>query len=103
MSLLVHLTHPFARQRLPTVPPPSPAPVVVSTVCRYRYANIPGLAAELRRIMDGNARDPLTQEAAQLSSTKEVRLPRPFKGDPAVDDAFATIMQWLYSRIPHTR
>lgn len=25
------------------------------------------------------------------------------RGDPVVDDAFATIMQWLHSRIPHTR
>ncbi|KAL6758371.1 exostosin-like glycosyltransferase [Haematococcus lacustris] len=32
-----------------------------------------------------------------------VRLPRPFRGDVAVDDAFATIMQWLHSRIPFTR
>ncbi len=33
----------------------------------------------------------------------KVRLPRPFRGDPSTDDAFATIMQWLHSRIPHTR
>lgn len=29
--------------------------------------------------------------------------PQPFKGDPALDDAFATTMQWLHSRIPATR
>ncbi|EFJ41258.1 hypothetical protein VOLCADRAFT_119761, partial [Volvox carteri f. nagariensis] len=70
---------------------------------RYRYANLPGLASELRRLMVSNTADPLIREAAQLSASEEVRLPRPFRGDPAVDDAFATIMQWLYSRIPHTR
>ncbi|GLI69588.1 hypothetical protein VaNZ11_014247 [Volvox africanus] len=70
---------------------------------RYRYANLPGLASELRRHMENNVADPLSREAAELSARKEVRLPRPFKGDPAVDDAFTTIMQWLYSRIPFTR
>ena len=29
--------------------------------------------------------------------------PQAFEGDSSVDDAFATIMQWLHSRIPHTR
>ncbi|KXZ53464.1 hypothetical protein GPECTOR_7g914 [Gonium pectorale] len=70
---------------------------------RYRYANLPGVAAEIRAYMTSNANDPLSKEAAALSATKEIRLPRPFKGDPSVDDAFATIMQWLHSRIPHTR
>ena len=26
-----------------------------------------------------------------------------FRGEPQVDDAFSTIMQWLHSRIAHTR
>ncbi|GAX85342.1 hypothetical protein CEUSTIGMA_g12759.t1 [Chlamydomonas eustigma] len=34
---------------------------------------------------------------------KATRLPRPFRGDPSVDDAFGTIIQWLHSRIPYTR
>jgi hypothetical protein len=28
------------------------------------------------------------------------RLPRPYRGDPAMDDAFHTIIQWLHSKIP---
>ncbi|GFR40870.1 hypothetical protein Agub_g1521 [Astrephomene gubernaculifera] len=70
---------------------------------RYRYADLPGLSSALRKQMESNARDPLAKEAEALSATKEVRYPRSFKGDPRVDDAFSTIMQWLYSRIPHTR
>ena len=70
---------------------------------RYRYANLPGLAAELNQMVGSNRNDPLVREAATLSATKEVRFPRPFRGDPTVDDAFATIMQWLHSRIPDTR
>ena len=31
------------------------------------------------------------------------RLPRPFRGDPGVDDTLATILQWLHSKIPSTR
>ncbi|KXZ53466.1 hypothetical protein GPECTOR_7g916 [Gonium pectorale] len=66
---------------------------------RYRYGSLPGLASELRQLMDSNERE---QERSAANSTA-VRLPRPFKGDPTVDDAFATILQWLHSRIPHTR
>ncbi len=43
-----------------------------------------------------------TSPAAQHPGS-EIHLPRPFKGDPAVDDAFSTILQWLHSRIPDTR
>ncbi|KXZ53467.1 hypothetical protein GPECTOR_7g917 [Gonium pectorale] len=66
---------------------------------RYRYGSLPGLASELRQLMDSNERE---QERSAANSTA-VHLPRPFKGDPTVDDAFATILQWLHSRIPHTR
>ena len=30
-------------------------------------------------------------------------LPKVFRGDPNVDDAFSTLMQWLHHRIPFTR
>lgn len=33
----------------------------------------------------------------------DMLLPLPFRGDPTVDDAFVTIMQWLYSKIVSTR
>lgn len=33
----------------------------------------------------------------------DVLLPLPFRGDPTVDDALSTIMQWLYAKIPSTR
>lgn len=33
----------------------------------------------------------------------QAKLPRPFRGDVGIDDAFATVMQWLHSRIPYTR
>lgn len=40
---------------------------------------------------------------ANATLPSRVPLPRAFKGDPSVDDAFGTILQWLYSRIPYTR
>ncbi|GIL74998.1 hypothetical protein Vretifemale_4847 [Volvox reticuliferus] len=93
---------------------------------RYRYSSLPGLASEVQAIMAANRPqvDPppppehqrllstwrrlvdeshLHEEPSHDSSKPHVYFPRPFKGDPAVDDAFATIMQWLYSRIPSTR
>ncbi|KAG2494841.1 hypothetical protein HYH03_007081 [Edaphochlamys debaryana] len=65
---------------------------------RFRYASLPGLARELRSLREAN-------EAKAAGGTEDgaVHFPRPFKGDDTVDDAFETIMQWLYSRIPHTR
>ena len=70
---------------------------------RYRYADLPGIADTTRATQASNAADPLVREAAELSKSAEPRFPRPFRGDPAVDDAFATIIQWLHSRIPDTR
>ncbi|KXZ53465.1 hypothetical protein GPECTOR_7g915 [Gonium pectorale] len=93
---------------------------------RFRYGWLPGVAAELREMMDGNERErermlveaikrerasatgsgqvaPGGDAVSQALAADAVLLPRPFKGDPRVDDAFATIIQWLYSRIPFTR
>ncbi|GLI69587.1 hypothetical protein VaNZ11_014246 [Volvox africanus] len=93
---------------------------------RYRYSSLPGLASEVQTIMTANRpqldpppppkheipkhqklvstwRRRLADEPSHDPSKPQVYLPRPFKGDPAVDDAFATIIQWLYSRIPFTR
>ncbi|KAG2444184.1 hypothetical protein HYH02_009122 [Chlamydomonas schloesseri] len=70
---------------------------------RYRYAALPGIANTTRAIMASNEADPLSREADALSRSRDRRYPRPFKGDPAVDDAFSTIIQWLHSRIPDTR
>ncbi|GFR40871.1 hypothetical protein Agub_g1522 [Astrephomene gubernaculifera] len=71
---------------------------------RFRYSSLPGLASELWGMMENSLKEiPLSPAANNSSPTPDVVFPRPFKGDPAVDDAFATIVQWLYSRIPHTR
>ncbi|GIL47978.1 hypothetical protein Vafri_4701 [Volvox africanus] len=93
---------------------------------RYRYSSLPGLASEAQAIMSANRpqldsppppkhqipthqklvstwRRRLADEPSHDPSKRQLYLPRPFKGDPAVDDAFATIIQWLYSRIPFTR
>ncbi len=53
--------------------------------------------------MELNEREPLLAEAASNTPKSRVSMPRPFKGDPAVDDAFGTIIQWLHSRIGYTR
>mmetsp|Transcript_19563 Transcript_19563/g.42445 ORF Transcript_19563/g.42445 Transcript_19563/m.42445 type:complete len:788 (+) Transcript_19563:181-2544(+) len=39
----------------------------------------------------------------RLINHPHANLPRPFRGDPTIDDAFSTLMQWLYSRIPATQ
>ncbi|KAG2494840.1 hypothetical protein HYH03_007080 [Edaphochlamys debaryana] len=65
---------------------------------RFRYASLPGLARELRSLREANE-----AKAAGGTEDSAVHFPRPFKGDDTVDDAFETIMKWLYSRIPHTR
>lgn len=88
---------------------------------RYRYAALPGLENNLRQLMNTNEAaasappSPPAQRGGinfvtgrETSSAAahpgfDIHLPRPFKGDPTVDDAFATIMQWLHSRIPDTR
>ncbi|KXZ48695.1 hypothetical protein GPECTOR_26g598 [Gonium pectorale] len=95
---------------------------------RFRYASLPGLAAELRRAGDDNRarwaakdaaaaatqqrRRALQQEGAAAAGTAagnngtaagKLPLPRPYKGEPSDDDAFATILQWLHSRIPYAR
>ncbi|GIL77471.1 hypothetical protein Vretimale_2966 [Volvox reticuliferus] len=49
----------------------------------------------------GDESDPGVGEGA--GRPQHLLLPRPYRADPAQDDAFATIIQWLYNRIPHTR
>ncbi|KAG2494839.1 hypothetical protein HYH03_007079 [Edaphochlamys debaryana] len=70
---------------------------------RFRYASLPGLASELQKRRDNNTA--IVNKAPPQAGPDggAVHFPRPFKGDGTVDDAFETIMQWLYSRIPHTR
>ncbi|KAG2444185.1 hypothetical protein HYH02_009123 [Chlamydomonas schloesseri] len=88
---------------------------------RYRYAALPGLENNLRQLMSANEAaaaappSPAGERGGTNSVTGrevnpatqhpgfDIHLPRPFKGDPVVDDAFSTIMQWLHSRIPDTR
>lgn len=65
---------------------------------RFRYGSLPGLARELQ-----SNNDRYQPYRSREEKTGQVHFPRPFKGDPMVDDAFGTIVQWLYSRIPHTR
>lgn len=64
---------------------------------------MPGLRSDLLENMELNEREPLLAEAANNTPRWKVSLPRPFKGDPGVDDAFGTIIQWLHSRIGYTR
>ncbi|PNH11823.1 putative glucuronosyltransferase [Tetrabaena socialis] len=73
---------------------------------RFRYASLPGLATELRGLMefnDAQQAPPSPPPAAGAAADEAVHFPRPFRGDPTTDDAFATILQWLHSRIPFTR
>ncbi|KAG2455017.1 hypothetical protein HYH02_000842 [Chlamydomonas schloesseri] len=86
---------------------------------RFRYASIPGLSEELKRMQLHNKPRREAEAAAYANATAaaaaaagggaaaaaapKLPLPQPFTGDPTEDDAFDTIMQWLYSRIPHTR
>ncbi len=53
---------------------------------------MPMYSEELLRSLEDNWGD-RSDEAAPAS------LPAPFKGDLGVDDAFSTILQWLYSRM----
>lgn len=61
------------------------------------YSGLRSNAAVVRRYLRENAKraagapPPLSQPAPEGDY------------DPEQDDAFATIVQWLYGRIPHTR
>lgn len=99
---------------------------------RYRWASLPALAAELSQAQERNQAQVLEEARAAAESVgpgggrgqrqlrvagdnpagaqsasgaglPKVLLPRAFSRDPTQDDAFVTLMQWLYSRIPDTR
>ncbi|MEW5317214.1 MAG: hypothetical protein WDW38_008534 [Sanguina aurantia] len=67
---------------------------------RFRWATTPLLESELRRrlgehapiLADGTDHEPITP-----------LYPLPFRGDPTMDDAFDTVLQFLHSRINATR
>ncbi|KAG1664535.1 hypothetical protein FOA52_013002 [Chlamydomonas sp. UWO 241] len=87
---------------------------------RFRYVTGPGLATMTRGMLRDNlqeharqrkealeaaaaaainAADTSTQQLQDTHLRPLVRLPRPFRGDPTVDDAFSTILQWLHSKV----
>ncbi|KAG1664527.1 hypothetical protein FOA52_012994 [Chlamydomonas sp. UWO 241] len=78
---------------------------------RFRYVAGPALAnlytRDLTRNLAAHDGERELQAAVRARLVSEggaagrelPRLPRPFRGDPTVDDAFSTIMQWLHSRV----
>ena len=87
---------------------------------RFRYVKGPALSMRARSQLDAHLReasggdinslvkDDMLGEAPsdcqqgkleKLIERADVRLPRPFIGNPSVDDAFRTIIQWLYGRM----
>lgn len=61
--------------------------------CRFQYGSVPLYNEHLMR---------QTEENAQLEGHNRqppASLPAAFRGDLAQDDAFSTVMQWLYARM----
>jgi hypothetical protein len=72
----------------------------------YRYAYTSGaLLSGLHAKAQQEAVARATAEAANMTAEELAapRYPRAVKRYPYQDDAFHTIMQWLFSRIPDTR
>ena len=72
---------------------------------RFRWAS-GFITSDLNRKLIENNRQRILEserkQRPQMNATKMI-LPRPFKGDATVDDAFQTLLQWLYGRIKDTR
>lgn len=82
----------------PHLPPPQFP--TRTTRCRYSYGSYRPYAKEFRELQ---ARHSSSSSAAEEQAAP-ASLPAPVRDlDPAVDDAFATVMGWLYSRIDATR
>lgn len=63
---------------------------------RFRYVSTNLIKTDTANILRQNKMHPHGKDVGAL-------LPHPFVGEPHVDDAFSTILQWLHSRIPATR
>ena len=59
--------------------------------CRFVYGNIPLYQSDLAATRAAN-------EALPGHSQPLASMPEPFKGDSTRDDAWSTLMQWLYYR-----
>ena len=84
----------------PTCSPPSlssPFQLAVGRIWhRFRYAANRALADDMNEIYRKNKK-------FRVEGSRPYDPPAVFQGDVVVDDAFATIMQWLHSRIEATR
>jgi hypothetical protein len=68
--------------------------------CRYTYGSVKRYRESIREVLQQNAAaGGPTRDAAPAKSLPE---PEP-DYDPGQDDAVATIIAWLHSRVPHTR
>ena len=76
-----------------------------SSLDRFRYLQGPALVRDAKEIMPQAPDEPINVNASRISdfTASKSLLPKAFRGDPSVDDAFSTILQWLYYRIPFTR
>jgi hypothetical protein len=61
------------------------------------------LASSMNETLISNNRARIESSRQGSIYQTKITLPRPFKGDPTVDDAFQTILQWLHGRIKETR
>ena len=61
------------------------------------------LAKAINETLIENNRRRIKESKQRSTNRTKMILPRPFKGDPTVDDAFQTIIQWLHGRIEATR
>lgn len=64
--------------------------------CRFQFGSMPLYGDATQRIVDDNLRS-AGHEDPPLS------LPHVFRGNLTQDDAFQTIIQWLYHKIDETR
>jgi hypothetical protein len=64
--------------------------------CRFQFASMPLYGDATQRIVDDNLKS-AGHEDPPLS------LPHTFRGNLTQDDAFQTIIQWLYHKIDESR
>ena len=64
---------------------------------RFAYASAPAVRTERAHVVEQNT------QALKMNPPPRHHPYRPIMSYPEQDDALATIMQWLYARIPHTR
>lgn len=110
-------TAPASSRALPTVSLPAACSasrpqmpcLAIHSVCRspnvsprFTYSSYRPYAKRIRELQRGNAAE---REAAGVRlEDPPLSLPATVPNlDPSADDAFGTVMAWLYHRIPHTR